>query len=820
MPLLRIVGRSSTEQSVGNFRATVSSIAICLALLSSGSTAFSQTENAAIARDLSYAIPAQDLNQAILLFAGRAGIRVFYDTASIAGLRSSAVNGSYTPQQAMTRLLAGTGISYRFTSGTSMSLVVPGADSTALKVQGTELNQIVVNTESAYGPVDGYIATQSATASKIDTPLAKVPSSVSVVSADQVEAQNAKSVVQALRYSSGVAAEVRGSATRYDMPYMRGFGAPGESILYTDGLPFLRAPSYATPQTDISSIERVELLKGPSSSVYGGTQAGGMVNVVTKRPQREQQNEVSLTYGSFNRKEAAFDFTGPVPQSDTLAYRMIGNFKDADTQVEYTEEQRLFLAPSLNWQPSDETELNVALSYTYDPEGGYYGVLPTVGTLWDNPGYPDIPEDFYEGAPDYDSFERKQLLLTTDLTHQLNDVWAFRAKANIIDLGVDTAAVSTSGLSGTTISRYVWDTQEDVVGGSFDSNMLGEFSTGAFDHTLLVGLSFQAIDWDYQAQFGAGPSIDYLDPDYSQAISSPNPYIDQHQKQKQLGLYVQEKVDFGPISLWGGLRYDYVDTTTRNRLTDTTSTVQDMAVSGKLGAVYSFDNGASVYGSWSSSFLPVTGTDAQTNLAFEPLTARQYEVGVKYEPSFMPGLFTVAVYDIKQDNTITRDQLNQSYQNGTTHSRGIEFEAKFQPLERWNVIAAVGLIDAELESGSGYAVGYSPVGTPDSTASFWTDYTFAEGILANLTVGGGVRYVGESTGGFLTDGTRIEVPGYTLVDAMAHYDLARVGSGWEGSSLNFNVSNLLDEEYVTCLNNNFCNYGNARTFSLKFTRKW
>lgn len=794
--------------------------AFCAGLLVPQERAVAQSAGTAVSRTLSFSIPAQDLNQAILVFANQAGVRVFYDTASVAGLSSSAVNGAMTPQQAMARLLAGTGISYRFTSETSMSLIMPGAAPASSADDGTVLETIHVAGESAYGSVDGYIAKRSATASKTDTPLVKVPGSVSVVGADQVEAQNAESVVQALRYSSGVAAEVRGTATRFDIPYMRGFGAPGESVLYTDGLPVLRSPSYALPQTDISNIERVELLKGPSSSVYGGTQAGGLVNVVTKRPLKTRQNEVSVTYGSFNRKEVDFDFTGPVPDSDTLAYRFVGAFKDADAQVDHVHEKRLFLAPSINWQPSEDTEVNVALTYTYDPEGGYYGVLPTVGTLWDNPGYPDIPEDFFEGAPNHEEFKRNQLLLTTDLTQRLGDTWQFRAKASFLNLDVDTAAVSTSGLTGSTISRYTWDTQDDLIGGAFDSNLLGEFSSGPVDHSLLFGLNFQGVDWDYKAQYGGAPSIDYLDPDYDQTIPEPNPYIDQHQQQTQLGLYLQEKADIGPVGLWGGIRYDYVNTITRNRRNNTETTVQDAAFSGKLGAVYSFDNGVSAYGSWSTSFLPVTGTDARTNQAFEPLTARQYEVGVKYEPAFMPGLFTIAAYDIEQNNTITRDRLNQSYQNGTTRSRGLEFEAKFQLFEDWNVIAAVGLIDAELTSGSGYAVGYSPVGTPDATASFWTDYTFDWSFLDNLTIGGGVRYVGESTGGFLSDGTRIEVPGYTLVDAMASYDLAAIRPGWEGSSLKLNVSNLLDEQYVTCLNNNFCNYGNGRNISLKFTRKW
>lgn len=803
------------------FRTSASSIALGVGLCVLPDVTLSQPAGAGQSQQVAFDIAAQDLNRAILTFASRAGVKVLYDTASVAGKRSTAVSGVMTPEQAMARLLAGTGVSYHFTSANSMSLIVPTAEVSMQSDSGVvQLDPIFVSGESAYGPVSGYVAGKSATASKTGTAIVDIPASVSVVSADQSDVQAAGSVVQALRYSSGVAAEVRGSATRYDIPYMRGFGAPGESVLFVDGLPLQRAASYANPQIDMVSVERVELLKGPSSSLYGGTQAGGLVNVVTKRPTLTPQGEATLTFGSHNQKEATVDVSGAVPSSKTLSYRFVGHLKDADTQVEHTQEQRLFLAPSLNWKPTDRTELNVALSYTWDPEGGYYGVLPTVGTLVDNPGVPNIPENFFEGDPNHDLFEREQLLFIADLSHRLSEAWTLRAKASLLDLSVDTEAVTTSGLTGTSISRYVWDTQEDLEGFSFDANVLGEVTTGSIAHELLIGVNHQATTWDYQAQFGSASAIDYLNPDYTLVTPSANPFIDQYQEQSQTGIYIQDQADLGALSLWGGLRYDRVETTTLNRRTGVTTTVKDDAFSGKLGAVYKFGTGLSVYGSLSNSFLPVTGTDAVTGQAFEPLTARQFEVGVKYEPEAFPGLFTLAIYDIEQDNTITTNQFRQSFQNGTTQSRGIEFEARFEPRQNWNIIAALGAVDAELVSGSGSAVGHSPVGTPNATASLWMDYTIDHGAMQGLMIGGGVRYVGSSTGGFLTNGTRIKVPDYTLVDAMLSYDLGRWGNGWNGTTAQLNVSNLLDNSYVTCLSNNFCNYGNGRSVSFKLARTW
>lgn len=800
---------------------TVSGVVLCLGLMAISEGALAQGAGVKATEAISFNIPAQNLNNAILKLANRAGVQIFYDVAHVDRLRSSSVVGKVTPQQAMSQMLKGTGIGYRFKSKGVVSLIIPSSESEKLNSDGTiVLKKIVVHGESAYGPVDGYIAQNSATVSKTDTPITELPRSVSVVSADQVKAQGAKSVVQALRYSAGVAAEVRGSATRYDIPYVRGFGAPGESILFVNGLPLLHAPGYASPQMDIANIERVELLKGPSSTLYGASQAGGMVNSITKRPTRTPQNEVTVTYGSNDNKETTFDFSGPTGGSDTLSHRLVGHLKNSNTQVEFTKEERLFLAPSLNWHPSVDTELNVSLNYTYDPEGGYYGVLPTVGTLLENPGNPMIPKDFFDGDPNHDLFKRRQTILSADFSHRLSDAWTFRAGGNLIDLSVDTASVLARGLTGTNILRYAFDTQEELTGGVIDANFLGEFSTEAVSHKVLFGLNYQSTNWDYQAQFGGAPSIDYTNPDYTLVTPAPNPFIDQLQQLDQTGFYLQDQMKVGRFSFSAGVRYDRATNNLLNRLTGITSIVEDEALSGKVGAVYSFDNGFSAYGSWSTSFLPVTGTDTNTGFAFEPLTSRQIEVGIKYQPESFPGLFTISAYDIVQDNTITRNAFNQSFQNGNTRSRGLEFEAKFQPIQELNVIAALGVVDAELTEGVGFGVGDSPIGTPDKTASLWMDYTFSRGSLSGLMIGAGVRYVGSSTGGYLTDGTRINVPGYSLVDMTFKYDLSEVNSNWGGTSLKLNVSNLFDETYVTCLSNNFCNYGNERTATLTLTKAW
>ncbi|MBG6248074.1 MAG: hypothetical protein EKD82_10195 [Candidatus Symbiopectobacterium sp. PLON1] len=282
----------------------------------------------------------------------------------------------------------------------------------AMTASGGTPDTMVVQAQgnSRLGPVVGYVASNSTSGTKTNTPLMRTPQSVSVITREQADAQGAQSLVQALRYSSGVAAEVRGSASRYDLPYVRGFGSPTDSNQYLDGLRLIRGGGYAIPQIETYGIERIELLKGPSSTLYGGVTPGGLINAISKVPTSEPQHAIEMLYGSHNRMQIGVDSAGPLNDDRSLLYRVVALGRKSDTQVVNTKEERVYVAPSLTWIPDTDTSFTLNMSYQHDPEGGYYGVLPTVGSLWPSPAW-QIPRNFNDGDPAFDQFDRKQSMM-------------------------------------------------------------------------------------------------------------------------------------------------------------------------------------------------------------------------------------------------------------------------------------------------------------------------------------------------------------------------------------------------------------------------
>ena len=774
-----------------------------------------------------FAIPAGPLGNALTAFGRQAGLQVTYLASAAAGKTSPGFSGSASRDQVLSRILAGSGLVYSFPNATTVAISAPTAGIGGAGADGsTALDPVTVEGESAWGPVDGYVAKRSATGTKTDTPLIRTPQSVSIVTRDQAEAQGAQSLAQALRYSAGVAAEVRGSATRYDIPYIRGFGSPTDPVQFLDGLRLLRGGGYAFPQVETYGVERIEFLKGPSSTLYGGSMSGGLINSVSKRPASDPQREVEVLFGSHDRVQAAFDFSGPVDEDGSLLYRIVGLGRKADTQVAGTEEERHYIAPALTWSPDTDTSLTVTGSYQHDPEGGYYGVLPTVGTLWASPAG-TIPRSFNDGDPAYHEFDREQAMLGYNFEHRFDDTWTIRHNLRYIDLTTLTRDVTTSGMAGDghTISRYALGQDEGISGVTSDLQLQGEFDTGRFRHTALFGFDYQYSDWRQIRDYGGAPAIDFLNPVYGTATNLALARItNQEQSIRQSGLYAQDQVAFGNWTMVLGGRYDAVRTTTDNHLNGSSQTQSDGAFSGKAGLIYNFDNGVAPYASYSTSFLPTSGTDAGGK-AFDPSTAEQFEIGVKYQPTDFDGLFTLAYFDITQHDVVTALNPVTRYQTGEQRSRGLEFEARVAVTDTINLTGAFTYTEAEIVKGLGVDVGDYPIGVPDLTASLWGDYTFDSGALEGLKVGGGVRYVGKTVGGyspnaFTPGATRLDVPGYTVFDAALTYDFGAKMPDLKGLTAQLNVSNLLDRTYVTCLSNNFCNYGNGRAVYASLKYRW
>lgn len=806
----------------------LSGLLISATFLVQHSPAIAQSKTEAVQSDrVRYDIEAQSLSSALMQFSRNTGAQLFYDAGLVRGRHSPGVKGTMTRGEALGRILSGSGLVYRL-SGNTATIAPASVSAGGASIDGaTTLETITIDGKGdRLGPVAGYVASKGISATKSSTSLMETPQTITVVTAEQAKAQGAQSLTQALRYTAGVSAEVRGSATRYDLPYIRGFGSPTDSNQYLDGLRMLRGGGYAIPQIETYGLERIEFLKGPSSTLYGGVNAGGMLNAVSKLPTEEPQREIELLYGSHNRMQLGFDFSGPVDEDGALLYRIVGLGRKAETQVVNTEEERFYIAPSLTWAPDADTTMTVSASYQHDPEGGYYGILPTLGALWTN-SLGQIPRAFNDGDPAYDEFDRQQKSIGYQFEHRFDETWTIRHNLRYLDHATITEAVGTSGLAadGHTINRYALGTDETVRGITSDLQLQAEFDTGRLEHTALFGFDYQYATWTQIRDYGAAPSIDFLNPVYGTATNLTLARItDQTQDTRQSGFYVQDQIAFDNWTFVAGGRFDDIQTTTSNHLAGTRNTQSDDAFSGKLGLIYNFDNGLAPYLSYSTSFLPVNGTDAD-GVAFKPTTAEQYEIGLKYKPDGFDGLFTLAYFDITQHDVVTYQSALVSYQTGEQRAQGVELEAKVAVNDLVNLTGAFSYTKAEVVKGLGVDVGQSPIGIPDYTASIWADYTFAAGTLEGLTVGGGVRYVGQTVGGYSPNvytatATRLDVAGYTLFDASLTYDFGAKAPELVGLSAKLSLTNIFDKSYVTCLSNNFCNYGNGRAIYGSLSYRW
>ncbi|RAI59083.1 TonB-dependent siderophore receptor [Roseicella frigidaeris] len=704
------------------------------------------------------------------------------------------------------------------------------------------LPEVNVNAGALQGhsPVRGYVAEVSSTATKTDTPLLETPQSLSVVTRDQIEAQAAQNLNGILRYTPGIAADTRGAiALRLDQFSMRGFSVP----TFLDGMRQFGGRD-ANPSVDFYRLERVDVLRGPPSVVYGQSSPGGLVNLVSKRPTAEPYRELLLQGGSYGTFRAGLDLSGALNADRTVLGRVVGSYYRSDTQIERVEEERYFIAPSLTLRPTGHTSITLLGLYQRDPWGGAYGSVPAYGSVLGNPNG-RIPRERWDGDPNFDRLDRTQWQLGYLAEHRFDDTFTLRQ--NLRYAHSDGYYRQLYGTQGLTLGRDYRTMQRGITGTDVDHDTLtldtqlqSRFETGPLRHTLLTGIDYYTnrnrTFSGSSSSAALAPSYDLFAPSFGTARIGPLTYQTwSRQVQDSLGLYAQDQIRIGRVALQLGGRYDWYNANTRNLTFATgarTSTDQDAgAFTGRVGIVYLFDSGFAPYYSYAESFEPQAGTfaPARGGGPFEPTTGQQHEIGLRYQPPGTNALFSAALYDLRRQNVLTADtaNLNYSVQTGEVRSRGIEVEAKTSLAAGLDLAASFSYLDNEV-TGSNSTVsinrglagttvvtgipekGKTPVGVPNWLASAWASYRFQpEARLHGLALGGGIRYVGASWG---DTANTLRVPDYTLVDLMARYDLGQVIPGLRDTQLQLNVTNLFDTRYVsTCNTYSWCWYGFGRS---------
>ncbi|MDR6713675.1 iron complex outermembrane receptor protein [Pseudomonas hunanensis] len=766
-------------------------LAMCLALSLFAGTALAEAQSAP-------SIPAGPLDQALSTFAERAGITLSFSPEAVRGLNSPGLTGGGSLEQGLSHLLSGSGLAVHKTA--SGYVVLPAPSGAGLQLEPTNIDASA--TQSAFGPVSGYYASNASSATKTDRPILETAQSISVVTAEQIADRKVDRVEDAVAYTAGVRVGSSGLDPRFDMISVRGF----ETTIAADFLDGLRQPGsgwLSLYQTEAYNLERIEVLKGPASVLYGQISPGGMVNRVSKRPSLQAQNEVQIQSGNYNREQGQFDLGGRLDEQGDLLFRVVGVYRDAENYIEQLNNDVRLIAPSLTWQIDPDTRLTVLAQYQERETAGS-PMLYKDG---------DHLTNFWQGDEYFDKLEQRQWTLGYEFEHVFNDTFTFQQNLRYgqVDTTNQYLEPSEAG-DGHTLDRYAVGLYENLESVSSDTRLVSRFATGALQHTLVTGWDYAVIDTSLLYAMGPGPSIDRFDPDYHQFVPRPSDALaDSDGLEHRSGLYLQDQIEIDRWRLSAGLRRDWVNVRHSDNLDASQNRKDsDSATTGSVGALYLFDNGVAPYASYATSFLPQSSAQPDGS-PYKATEGEQYEVGVKYQPPGSSTLLTASLYHLTQQNVLTRDlaDATRSIATGEQVSRGLELEAVSDLSERLKMTASYSFNDAEVTKSLDGNKGKAPMNVPRHLASLWLDYRLPFG----LGVSAGARYTGSNYGDALNT---VKNEGYTLVDAGVHYDF---GGGLDGVRLGVNARNLFDKRYINC-QQGYCYRGEARSLITSLSYRW
>lgn len=793
-------------------------------------------------------IPAQGLGAALQALAKERKISVVYVSEIVNPRSTEGAVGEFTAEEALQRLLNGTGLTYRYLNDETVT-IVPAATAPAEKVSGAgfavwEQPIRVAQVEQGASAADRKDAAEEtsehldevvitakdfrpkhiSTGTKTDTPLIEAPQSISVLTADRIEAIGARRLKEALAYTPGVNTSPWGDESQYDWVYLRGFDAysPG---FYLDGLQLRNSGTWGVWQTENYGAEQIEFLRGPSSALYGQNGPGGIVNIVSKQPRDKPLHELKVQMGNYSHRQIAADLSAPIDESGTWLYRLTTLAQDAELSTGGLRNDRLYVAPALTWRPSDDTTLTMLGQFLRIRSGSVWNNYPVYGTLLPNPNG-KIPVSTFTGERGFNRYDQDQWMIGYLLNHRVNDTWTLSqsARHGRFDsdyktfYGLNFITVNASDPADPanfrTLRRTPFSSIEDASAILVDNRAVAKLSVGGWQHTVLFGVDYQHTTTDVYAIFGGNAApLDIYAPVFGQPVTLGSPFLDSRYKLLQTGFYLQDQIKF--TDRWIGTlsgRYDRASVSSRDRLGGGREKQSDQAFTGRLGLVYLTPEGWAPYLSYSESFSPNILTDPLTGNPFDPETGRQYELGIRYQPPGRTDSITAAAFDVRRQNYVIYDSVNfLPQQAGDTLTRGIELEAVVQPIKALNITAAYSWTPkAEvLESINPEEVGKQATPVPVHQFSTWVDYQMRNGF--NVAIG--MRYFG-STHGF-NESSLEKIPAYTLFDAL-------VGYNWNSWQFAVNAQNLTDKEYVaSCSGSGLqCYYGATRKVIATVGYRW
>ncbi|ANE57313.1 TonB-dependent receptor [Methylomonas sp. DH-1] len=745
-------------------------------------------------------IPSQALSSALTRFSAATGLQVLYEGDIAERITAPELKGVYSPEQALQKMLRGSGLNYRFSNGNTVTLekaavVAPqSAAGTATLPSVTVLGKTESDPNDPYN--SDYRLPNASAATKTDTPIMDTPMSIQVIPKQILKDQQAIRIKDALKNVSGIN---WATDPMYEGFQLRGFQTDGTTTVYRNGLRIRRAVQ------EVADLERLEALKGPAAAAYGRIEPGGLINIVTKKPLDTPYYALEQQFGSYDMFRTTADATGPINQDHSLLYRVNLAYQNNEFFIDKMDQERVFFAPSVTWKPSDRTEVNLNLEYLYDERTSYTG-LPVQGNRPAN-----VPISRYYGfGSDNEKSVFDKFLIGFDWSHQFNDDWKIQHRFHYykLDYQINNSSFfpgRVNPANNRTAVRNVTDRPIDITDTvATNIDLTGKFKLLGTEHRVLAGFDYFWEDFEAQGFFGAPapaslrPVVDIFNPVYGQVPSAASQGFNNFSTLEQYwyGAYFQDQITlFDKLHIMGGGRYDWATRSSgaasssieaaRNSETE----VKNEAFSPRVGVVYQPWPWLSLYGNYVESLGGANSALASTGKPLDAETAQQHEVGFKTEWFDKRLMTTVAFYELTKQNIATPDPVNTrfSVQTGEARSRGIEVDVSGQITDGLNLIATYAYTDAVITQDNSGNQGRKLWNVPANSGSFWAKYSFQDPALRGLNVGAGAYLVGERQGNNLNNW---QMPGYVRVDAL-------LGYSWEiGNSkvtAQLNINNLLDK---------------------------
>jgi len=752
-------------------------------------------------------IPAGPLAPALDRFAREAGISLSYEAASVAGRTTRGVSGTLDTPSALAALLQGNDLQIDQQTPTAYLLVVPPKPAGPLEIGATEdyrLAPVIINAKvkvDAGDDSNSVVAKELWVGGKVATSILNTPASVSVVTRKELEQRSVSTTEEALLYTPGVVSDFYGSDDRNDYFQIRGF----QATTYRDGLTL---SSMRGVREDPFAYERIEILRGANSTLFGPADPGGSVNFVTKQPRFEQFGQGYVTYGSYNHRETGIDVGDSLNESNTLAGRFTAKMQNSDREYEHSQDDNRFVMGGLTWAPTDYTSATVILDYLKTNSS------PNSG------GYPldkEYDRDKFYGEPSYNYHDVERTSLSSNITHDFDNGFVLRGNLRYSELTDNYGYVYLSDSAtrvGTSIPRYLLGTDSDA--NQFNGNLMLQYDH-QFEHidsSSLVGVEYLNSSTKESSVYDLVSSIDIANPVFTGVPATLTPYTAKKNDVTTKAVFLQQNLSFyDRFIVTAGVRNDSMELSSKGyNLFSTPTTIDERdhynATSYRGALTYIVTDEVSTYVSMVESVSP-------PQVGVTPQTGRQYEVGVKYSPMEMDAMFSAAVYDLTQENVsiavVLPSGIIEQQNVGESRARGLDLEAKVQVTQELSLIGAYSYMKSDVLRGTlrdGTSLeGNEFTTAPNHTASLWSYYDLPG---TDVSVGLGARYVGayymDAANTKRTDGT-------TLFDAAFNYKIAK------GTDLAVNVSNLLNEQHV--VGSGTANYYNpGREVTAKVSYSW